>query len=1856
MADFENSADVNASITNDLNENFNTIKTLLNSIRAQGILNTSDVDKLLTGINTKLDKINTDEDIDLIKAFLNELKKNLDERHDVLVSKFGAIESLFSNLLKNSNELPKSAEIKELFDIVATNLSVFSREVLSQKDALTDIALKIDTMRSDDTDKKDIIKNITLLKPDLERVSNGFDSIVISLNDNFKTVIKTITSSDKSEYFDKFSDTLNNIEMSSNTLLSAIQILDKKSDQAEDILKAVLTKDDLTQTNQRLNELTAQSGELNNSINTLSDKYSRIDNLADKIDASVNIIASLKSVLEEADNQNTQRVIDDLKGLEDEVKKITSDTSFEDFKKSLEGVLGNLMQSSSELDINLKASFEEIKNVISIIKSLDINLNFDALTAALTGAKSEIISHINEVSDKMTTLNEANISRVLNDLSTSADSLNNRLNQSQSDIVVLCEKNFNSVYENIADLKSVVSQIDENAVSANNAIFSSITDRLTEFETALRSTLETQERTVTESSGKLVEKIEDIKNISGMLDYKLDSTVVEAGNVRREFENLKSSVDSVLALDFVNTVKDLRADLYASKQEMVNTFENSSSDLSEKFSNDLFSKYELLISKLDSVEDELKKVQVSALSEIKPILDKISSSIVDVISYVSETKNGGSEAIDSKIDEIAGIVKETNLNYIDNVRDIVDVIRAQVETNLRNISEDNERQIEKIREKASENVETLTGVINDKANEINASVSSLSQGHTDLKNDIKYSYSKLLEIQDLYSELKDLMGISDTNSNKKFEDIIQSADSLKANLDGGLSELKSELINKISEFKTELQSERDVKFNEIGEKVCENSHKTTDDIKNLIEDLRKQFGDLHDEAQGTRTSALAKILENFVALKEYAATLNNGYNDALTQKVNELTEHLNSVRAILNKVDENVDADMTRQLSIIESNFETLISQITILFEKADNDFTERVNSEFSNISEKMLTSVSEKLDAYKETIENAFEGLQKKAECQTDYLQDRITNLNSVLKEIWENQAADNLKQMDEISEKLKDVLKENLKMSELDYLELKGKINEFSEDIANDNQKLTNDFKSQVDEITKYIDSVLGVQADDMNVKQGEITDLFRTGMEDLLNRTNDGINALNELEASMESKFGAIKALNTELSTNEMSNLEASVGDLKEQIELHVQALNAGLNTVSEALKGELKAITNDIEKETDTVIAELIEQFELLKRSQADESVNFASKLEDIISAQIYNNIEDLKSYLDVKTDDSVLSSKLDSLKTDINSSVGNLISNITKMLDVNVFNTAISDFRMANEMLINSTADSLNDKFKEFLNDNSKAVADSLKGETKQIEDKLFIFDKKFTDTVTDKFEEIKILSNTYNSSLEYVQNNISKILSEFDGVKSNIGDKIDEINENLQSLNKSFDGLRSQISNKSFDEAFQMSVNKQISGLENLINEQFSYIEDINDLCASSLPDVTELNTLVKGSLINTVNEFAEKFKSQDLEETIETGLKQLKTDIITQILNVFNQISFETEQEEILDYIQDKHDALIDILSKIVPAADKINIIKSDIGHINDKINSIISSEGDIDYVYSLQDLESDIANLRLALNEIKDSSKDEELSQLAASTDNIYKLVESIKNELPKKSDFEGIAEDIVSISSRTNKLILSSEESYKMLQDNIQDFKLVVNDFDERTRNFARESGMDKVNKKLNALNDMVEKGEKTNQVFNQVFEYLAEWIDSASSQIDTIAGKIDSLDDIGQIKDMIIGMKSDSEDNSDNIEMVEALGAVFDKQNKKISSIETKLDKLIVTNTVSKKKTPDDMVDKLLAAMDKKFTAQQSKINSLEKELKNIMGMLGENSSEQLSKKVGSMDRQIAKMNKSIEKIASHVVEK
>ena len=2214
----------------EITENFDTIKTLLNSIRAQGILNTSDVDKLLAGINSKLEKINTEEDIDLIKIFLSELKQNLDERHSVLISKFGAIESLFSNLLKNSADTLKSSEVKELFDIVATNLSVFSREVVSQKETLTDITLRLDAMRSDDSSKKEIIKSVSLLKNDLEHLNNGFDSIVLSLNENFKTLIKTLSEVDQSEAINKFGGQLDDIVNSSNTVLSAIQMLDKKNNQLEDALKGLASQDDVISAKKWLSDLVAKNHELNDSINNLSDKYYKIDNLAEKIDASVSIIAGLKTVISESESQNSEKIMNELETLQASLKEVTTNQSFEDFKTSLEIVLKDISSGSINLQNALVEASSEIQKISTNLQALDINVNFQSLMSNLEKMEHDIKEHTDVVTDKISQLVEVNATRTLNEISNNTDSLISKLKDSHYTMTKLCEKSFNDVAEDIANLKTVVSQIDENNVSANNAIFSNITDRLAIFENSLKGSLEKQEGYVANSSSQLLEQIKNIKDLSGVIDYKLDASVIEVNNSKREFSELKSAVQDVLGLDFVNVVKDLKVDLYAVKQDLATAFENSTSEQSEKSANDLFGKYELLVSKLDNVEDTLKQAQASALTALKPILDNISSSIMDVISYVSSQKELNTDSIDVKLANITEIVKDSNLNYVENVRDIVEVIRTQVENNLIQIQKENSNKIDSINSSISKNTESL-------------------------KEEIKYSYNKLLEVQDNFDEIKEALNVNNITLSTNIGDIISSTDGLKTDFEVKLSTLKNSLLEKISDFKQEFTCENADKISEIKfttenlhaknlqnsqeligqfrgeiaqligtlklnvEELAEQLSSTTlkveggnrevvnfikndfcaevdnsvntlksdlsefsadmqnyaDSITSGFDDLKNSVDTMSEKTTSSLTSTLAKILDNFVSLKGVLNSFNESNMQNFKDSVDKITEDFANLKDKLESVDKNVDEDLTRQFNLIETNFEELSNSITELFSRSDNELSFKIENGLVDISARIDETVASNLEQYKTKIEALFDNIVKKNDEQADYIKERVLGLNEALETTLaiQNENAEN--RLKNIADEMKTIIDGNIEVTSADYDSLKAKLADFTlemsslnktlssnlkqqlddiakfidsnlevqgqetaekfediqntvtaqgqklnsqvegvlETVKNDNssllenirlklQEIGNAFttelksftgksendlaqasdslkilietqaehsevkldgfvqdlsarnlemveniKTQLDEIAKFVDSGLEIQANNveakfdeitdkaqqLNLKLGDIDENVSDGVKDLSqelnqlkadisdnlqqnsalvankfekllnditsnkleelklisettqNLTNDlkqeafdnlsneveglfdkvqslfeatslnftthldnenskiledlnaktmefkaAFEALNdrldkdeisqmnvfqahvkelsetfntlideaknvtksevsaisetlinnsknlfdEVEQAIEDKITSLLATTADISAGELQSMEAFANQILKQVEVNKQKVVSCKDLIIELVQKECELVSEDIEKETDVIVKDINEQFNLFKGIQKDELDKLTVHVESSIEDYIFNYVNELKSYLDIKTDSTIMNQKLDNIQSELNNTVDDMLSTMNKFLEASVFSSAMSDLRTANEILVNSTADKLNKQINDFV----------LENVTNKFEDKLNLFDKKFIDTIVDKYEEIKMISSQYNQSFENIQASVDGILSEFKSTKNEINTTMqtimDGISNSINSLNVSFADLKAQILNKSFDEAFQASLNNQISGIENLVKEQFGYLEDISDLCCNNLPELTEMNTLVKYGIQQSITDLTNKVDAQDI--SLNEELAKLKSDIITQFLNIFNQISFVAEQEEILDFIQEKHSELITILSHIVTTIDnvdavkdnvavvdnKIDSLKEDIDLINEKITSIISSDGDIDYVYSLQDLESDIANLRLILNEMKSSNNSKELEELVTSTNDIYKLVESLKTEMPKfeydefKKDFETLSEDIVSISTRTNKLILASDESHKCLQDNLQEFKLVINDLDERTRNFAHESGIDRLDNKLGAINSMIQNGAKTNQVFNQVFEYLAEWVDKAGEQITTISDKVETLDDIGQIKVMLEDLKAEAEDNTESTELIEALSNVFEKQAKRISSLEAKLDRVIVETTISNKNSKIDMtpfentLNSFLVAIDDKMSSQQDKINSLESKLEEVMTKIDPKDTAQLTKKVGGMDRQIAKLNKSIEKIASHVVEK
>lgn len=2210
----------------EITENFDTIKTLLNSIRAQGILNTSDVDKLLAGINSKLERLNTEEDIDLIKIFLSELKQNLDERHSVLLSKFGAIESLFSNLLKNSADALKSSEVKELFDIVATNLSVFSREVVSQKETLTDITLRLDAMRSDDSQKKEIVKNITFLKNDIERLTNGFDSIVLSLNENFKTIIKTISSIDPSENINKFGKELEDIVNSSNTILSALQMLDKKNLQIEDALRGLATQDDLNSAKQWISDLASQEQTLAQSIDNLADKYYKIDNLADKIDASVDIIAGLKTVISDRDEQSSRALLDKLAELENNVRDISTNQAFEEFKLSLETALKGLYEGSSAIQTAVIDSSVELQKVNDAIRALDLNVSFKSLASDLSKSEQNVRDHVSVETGKVIQLVDVNATRTLNEISSSADNLTERINQAHSLISALCEKSFTEVEDNIAGLKNIVSQIDENNVSANNAIFSNITDRLAMFENSLKMSLEKQEDYVANSSSQLLEQINNIKDLSGVLDYKIDASVIEINNAKVEFSGLKAAVEDVLALDFINKVKDLKVDLYAVKQDLANAVETSSGDLAEKFSNDLFGKYELLISKLDSVETEIKQAQTTSLNGLKAVLDNISSSIVDILSYVSSRQDISIDAIEAKLETINRAVSDNTLNYVENVRDIVDVIRTQVENNIKSIQEDTNRQIDII----------------------NTSISTSSEN---IRNEIQNSYNKLIEVQENFDEIKETLSVNNNVLTDNINGVLSTANTLRTDFDAKLGALKNAILDKVAEFQQDFTCENADKISEI-KFVSENLHsksiqnamdikaelkgeiaqligtlrlnveelteqiagtglkveganneiisyikndfgamvdnsvdelgsKVTDFSANIearIDDIVSKFGNMEEavdnltnKTTSSLTSTLAKILDNFVSLKALIGTLNDKAADDLKKNVDILTNDFAKLRDKVDTVDANIDEDLTRQLALIETNFEMLNQSITNLFAHNDALLGERLNIGLTNISGSIKETVVQNLEQYKGQVEELFNNVSAKNEAQANFINEKVLELNKILQNTLVQQNANSENSLKEIANNLKHILDENIELTSADYDALKNKLDTFAKEIEEKNNVLSENFKAQLDDIAKFVDSGLEIQAREVNTKfneiienvqvissaeealkadvaekvasisgdintlktditnsmssnstllagkleeilsdlsakddnlfaslsklsteaqnliqaqqsasiskadevlaelreliknatsinqenietqvnsslrelsrlireastaqqenivgqvnnilqnidilskdsssaaqelenlinsvaaaqqenvnarinsiiqelqalgkdagdraallrqslaenvTGEMDELFNkihslfeehslnllTQLSNVSSKTLEDLNAkaidfkasfetlnerldkdeisrmnifqsqlkelsntfnvligeakdvtksevsaisetliknskeaMEEVEQSIEDKVNSILAASADIAAGELQSMEMFTNKILEQIDINKQTAVACRDFVNNFVKSELNIIADNIEKEADVIVKDLLEQMNMMREFQKDELSKLTIHIESSVEDYIYNHINDLKSYIDVKTDSSGLNSKIDSIGTDLRRSAEDMLAASNKLLQASVFDDAMSDMKKANEILVSTMAENLNSQLQNFITSNI----------SQNISDKFNLFDKKFTDTVVDKYEEIKLISSKYNTSFVEIEAAVQDLLSKFvvskDEINKTITTVLEGINGSLDELSLSFADLKTQILNKAFDEAFQTSVNNQIQGLEDLIREQFGYLEDITDLCGANLPELTEMNAVIKYSVLQAIEGVNSKLEAQDT--SVQNELNNLKTDIITQFLNIFNQISFVAEQEEILDFIQEKHSELITVLSHIVTTIDdvstvkdnlavvdnKVDTLKEDIDLINEKITSIISSDGDIDYVYSLQDLESDIANLRLSLNEIKQDNKSKELEELISSTNDIYELVDSIKKEIPNfnteefKKDFDALNEDIVSISTRTNKLILASDESYKTLQENLQDFKLVINDLDERTRNFAQDAGLDKIDNKLGAINTMIQNGAKTNQVFNQVFEYLAEWVDNAGAQITSISDKVETLDDIGQIKVMLEDLKAEAEDNSDSAELIEALSNVFDKQAKKIASLEAKLDRVIVETTINNKNNKIDMspleetLNRFLVAIDDKMSSQQDKINSLESKLEDVAAMFNPKDTAQLTKKVGGMDRQIAKLNKSIEKIASHVVEK
>lgn len=308
----------------------------------------------------------------------------------------------------------------------------------------------------------------------------------------------------------------------------------------------------------------------------------------------------------------------------------------------------------------------------------------------------------------------------------------------------------------------------------------------------------------------------------------------------------------------------------------------------------------------------------------------------------------------------------------------------------------------------------------------------------------------------------------------------------------------------------------------------------------------------------------------------------------------------------------------------------------------------------------------------------------------------------------------------------------------------------------------------------------------------------------------------------------------------------------------------------------------------------------------------------------------------------------------------------------------------------------------------------------------------------------------------------------------------------------------------------------------------------------------------------------------------------------------MTAILSAMDQVSFVEETEEIKDFVE-----------------EKTNAINQTLLDVKKQLSNISSSGSDMDfYSYTLQDVESDFAKLRLTLNEISSSStSSNEFGVISANINKMAKSIEQLQinmashnNATPNlKADFDKLSEDILSLSARTNKILLNSTESQRIMSLSLEDFSRRSTLLENRLNELDNKQ----IDSRLSLIENKIDETVSSGKVLQNVMMYLGEWMDGTS----------------------------------------ETISSIYDKS-VKAASVHELLENI--------KLTAPEQTD-LLKVVEERFEEQQTRIDRLEQKLEKALEMLSEYDENIITAKIDRLDKQLGKLTENIEKLTAYVDE-
>lgn len=1467
---------------------------------------------------------------------------------------------------------------------------------------------------------------------------------------------------------------------------------------------------------------------------------SKIDNLALNDEEKTALMEGLKNSFENRSSAQMQRL-----------------ETFEEELKTLKGMLEN---SDNE---NISRFFEELRRMEEGFKNeiLSISSDKDQVFEDLKNGMAALYQ-------KTSAFEETYPEKNLESLNSLKGQLEELIQKVQDDVNGHIKTDYDMLAQAIGALYGSLEKLKSDVTSSNTQSIHKLTDCV--------HTANTNKTEIVSKIDELMAILNNLNAQNGKFQDSLDTTdgrigeilsgitfgAVDRNQIKEMISTNGNKVDEVTqnltksALDR----EQILGSLITANSKIDEISLNVRTNLSNQIS-DLKNDIAVAVDRVETIKGEIAQTEKDYLSQI---MTGIRESAGMISEFKENTASHLSEYLYAIKDALAAFSEDMRVSQ-ENITS--DVLGKKAEE-IKKLSEDIENLDESLKLNLSEQLKSVEDKLVDcsekhkfetieKISEITDLINGLLDSVKDLSGEnLNVLKEKLISLE---AELKDNYSTYETNLNliqEKIGQYISSVENISKDtnlkLENSFEEVVS-LKDEVGAVREKLNSFNDIKTETLDEyfsNVVDKIGEITSQIENYKSGMGENIKISMQENIDFVDKGLGYISTNLTDLKENQNNSRKEIIEKLEEKISEIKTEFSLVKTdVVNALTENGE-NLVKEFEGVKSALDKF-SELD--FEKFTDEMKNQIQLSYLNLIAEIKDELSQGADTYGK-IEASYKDIVARVSgletSVSDFTEENFELVKNVINKIDANVSAV-LEKNNEISEnwkstieELNNQIRENQKEYEHSLVNLLEQVEGTLDEKLLTNQKDLQEWISGILENNEIVQILKDnsqetfdrLEALKMQVEEGFVmNDSSQRVVESVKKVLGETIDTLNEKFTSLDKKVDVIAmADNTELFD--------AIDESSEKINSILNSVKTELDGVSVALAAkDYEVVVKDCEN-IQSSLEQLHSKIDAIALNGSEEKLDYVSVA--------CKNIQDLLGEVQ---------KKVASLEDDN----ANKISAFTEKFEKSLtdLNTKVDVLAMADNSELEDLVATSTQKLQDSVTDLHTKVDVLAMADNSELEDLISDSSQNLSDRIDELHSKVDILAADDNSYLEESIDDIRDLIQEQQSLFSTLDNSDDKIAKMLELLQDKVEAL----ANTDVSE-----IKDEIHSIKDLIEYQKEYFEKYTDDEKSQ-----EISSHLQ-TLIGDISKIEKNVSEIDLEK----NSQDIKDSVMTAILSAMDQVSFVEETEEIKDFVEEKTNAINETLLDV----------KKQLTNISNAGNS------DMDfYSYSLQDVESDLAKLRLTLNELSaNPSSNDEVGVISANIGRMAKSIEQLQADLKNKeadgalqTDFEKLKEDILSLSVRTNKILLNSDNSQKFITDTLDDFTQKTTNLQDKLEDLAN----NKLDARLSVIENTVKENASTSKRLQSVMTYLGEWMDGTTEAISNIQ---ETTAQASTATEMIETLKSEIPNQA---EILEAVEVKFEEQQAKIDNLEQKLEKVLEKLSALDENVINTKIDKLDEKLDR-----------------------------------------------------------